>query len=74
MFSLYWKVRDKAAVSNKPFIPDDRGHMSVREIQVQCWGITTETYLTVSVDKNTLQTTLDQLKFLRSAITKMKKK
>ena len=27
MFSLCGKVRDKAAVSNKPFIPDARGHI-----------------------------------------------
>ena len=29
MSSLAGKIRDKAAVSNKPFIPDARGHMSL---------------------------------------------
>ena len=38
MFSLAGKTRDKAAVSNKPFIPDAGGHMSACvQIHVQCY-------------------------------------
>ena len=56
MFSLCGKVRDKAAVSNKPFISDARSHMSLvyKYMSSVTRGITTETYLTISVDKNTL--------------------
>ena len=38
MFSLCGKVRDKAAMSNKPFIPDARGHMSTCvQKHIQCY-------------------------------------
>ena len=56
MFSLCGKVRDKAAVSNKPFIPDARVHMSacVYSCPMLPRGITTETYLMAFVANNTL--------------------
>ena len=56
MSSLAGKIRDKVAVSNKPFIPDARGHMSL--VYKYMSSVTQD--ITASVDKNTLQILLEQ--------------